>query len=296
MTTRDIQTKVSGNRKMASPLSMLIKLPLIPMTVIAAFLMVALLADFITPHSPYEVSLLNRLAPPFWLEGGSLAHPLGTDNVGRDLFTRLIFGTRVSLFIGSVAVLAGGIIGTLIGLIAGYFGGWIDSVLMRVTDSALALPIILFALLLAIILGPSLSNVVIAITLVLWSRFARMIRGEVLSLRERDFVAQARIIGCSHVRIIVRHLLPNVLNTVIVLLTLQVGWVILMEASLSYLGAGVPAPWPAWGSMVAEGQRDIIGAWWLSIFPGVAILLLVLSFNLLGDWLRDSLDPKLRQV
>jgi peptide/nickel transport system permease protein len=250
----------------------------------------------LTPYSPTDVVLPERLRPPCWEQGGSLAHPLGTDPLGRDLLARMIYGARVSLAVGCLGLILGGGVGASLGLLAGYAGGRVDTFLMRVTDTTLSFPIILFAILLVVVLGSSLLTVVLAIALVLWARFARVIRGEVLSLRERDFVAQARIAGSSPERIIVVHLFPNVLNTLVVLLSLQVGWVIIVEASLSFLGAGVPPPTPTWGAMIAEGRDYIASAWWVSFFPGLAILLTVLAFNLFGDWLRDALDPTIRQM
>jgi peptide/nickel transport system permease protein len=270
--------------------------PLISLTIITLIALAALLANFITPYSPTDILLAKRLKPPFWEKGGSLAHPLGTDPMGRDLLTRMIYGARVSLVVGCLGLLVGGGVGAALGMIAGYAGGRVDAFLMRVADTTLAFPIILFAILLVVILGASLITVVIAIALVLWARYARVIRGEVLSLRERDFIAQARIAGCSSARIILVHIFPNVLNTLVVLLSLQVGWVIIVEASLSFLGAGVPPPTPTWGSMIAEGRDYIASAWWVSFFPGLAILVTVLAFNLFGDWLRDALDPTMRQL
>jgi peptide/nickel transport system permease protein len=268
----------------------------LPLLIIATIVLAALLAEVLTPYSPTDVSLAERLRPPFWEDGGSLAHPLGTDPMGRDLLTRMIYGARISLLVGLLSLLVGGGVGAALGLIAGYVGGRVDAFLMRVVDTTMAFPIILFAILLVVILGSNLLNVVIAVALVLWARYARVIRGEVLSLRERDFVAQARIAGCSSMRIMLVHLFPNVLNTLVVLLSLQVGWVIVVEASLSFLGAGIPPPTPTWGSMIAEGRDYIATAWWVSFFPGLAILATVLSFNLFGDWLRDVLDPTMRQL
>jgi peptide/nickel transport system permease protein len=276
--------------------SRLRRAPLIPFAIITFIVLTALFANVLTPYSPTDISLSKRLKPPFWEKGGSLAHPLGTDPMGRDLLTRMIYGARVSLIVGFLGLLVGGGVGAALGMIAGYAGGRVDAFLMRVADTALAFPIILFAILLVVILGGSLLTVVIAIALVLWARYARVIRGEVLSLRERDFVAQARIAGCSSRRIILTHLFPNVLNTLVVLLSLQVGWVIIVEASLSFLGAGVPPPTPTWGSMIAEGRDYIATAWWVSFFPGLGILVTVLAFNLFGDWLRDALDPTMRQL
>jgi peptide/nickel transport system permease protein len=272
------------------------RLPFVSSFILFAFIVLALFADLIAPHNPYETSLRTRFRPPVWEEGGSWDHPLGTDHLGRDVMTRVIYGARISLAVGVLTVLLAGFIGAAIGLLSGFYGGRIDAVLMRAADSTLAFPIILFALILAVTMGPSFFNVITAIAIVLWARYARVIRGEVLSLKERDFVAQARITGCSPLRIIVFHLFPNTLNTLIVLLTLQIGYVILVEASLSFLGAGIPPPTPAWGSMVSEGRDYITRAWWVSFFPGMAIMAIVLSLNLLGDWMRDTLDPKLRQV
>jgi peptide/nickel transport system permease protein len=274
----------------------LTRLPFVSSFILLAFIVLAIGADVIAPHNPYETSLRARFRPPVWAEGGSWEHPLGTDHLGRDVMTRVIYGARVSLAAGVLTVLLSGVIGAAIGLLSGFYGGQIDAVLMRAADSTLAFPIILFALILAVTIGPSFANVITAIAIVLWARYARVIRGEVLSLKERDFVAQARIAGCSGPRIMMFHLFPNTLNTFIVLLTLQIGYVILVEASLSFLGAGIPPPTPAWGSMVAEGRDYLTRAWWVSFFPGVAIMLVVLSLNLLGDWVRDTLDPKLRQV
>ena len=270
--------------------------PLIPLIIIIVIVFTAAFAPLLSPYSTTTPSLADRLTPPAWQEGGSWAHPLGTDALGRDLATRLMYGGRVSLMVAMLTLLIGGGIGTAIGLISGYFGGRVDAVLMRSADSTLAFPIILFAILLVVAIGPNTGNVILAIALVLWARYARVIRGEVLSLKERDFIARARVAGCSHLRIVVFHLFPNTVNTLLVLLTLQVGWVIIVEASLSFLGAGIPPPTPAWGSMVSSGREYIDTAWWVSALPGVAIMLTVVAFNLFGDWLRDTLDPKLRQV
>jgi peptide/nickel transport system permease protein len=270
--------------------------PIIPLVVIGGMMLTAVFSDFLTSYSPTEISLSTRLRPPFWEERGSLAYPLGTDPMGRDLLTRMIYGARVSLLVAVLSLIVGGGIGAALGLISGYYGGRLDAFIMRVADTTMAFPIILFAILFVVVVGGSLGTTVVAVAMVLWARYARVIRGEVLSLRERDFVAQARIAGASSARIILVHLFPNVTNTLIVLLSLQVGWVIIVEASLSFLGAGIPPPTPTWGSMIAEGRDYIASAWWVSFFPGLAILATVLSFNLLGDWLRDALDPKLRQM
>jgi peptide/nickel transport system permease protein len=265
---------------------------------ILVFLLVipGLFAEWIAPHDPIKGSLALRLKPPMWEKGGSITYPLGTDKVGRDVLSRIIYGARVSLRVSIEAIVVSGFIGTALGLISGYFGGKVDALIMRLVDISLGLPIILVALVFVAALGPSLTTVIALITILLWARYARQVRGEVLSIKERDFVARARVAGASHFRIMFRYLLPNVVNTLIVLATLQVGFVIIFESSLSFLGAGIPRPTPAWGLMVADGRELIVTAWWISMFPGIAIMLTVLSFNLVGDWLRDHLDPKLKNI
>jgi peptide/nickel transport system permease protein len=272
------------------------RLPWTAFVIITVMLVVAVFAPLIAPHSPTEQSLPDKLKPPAWQEGGSAKHLLGTDLLGRDLFSRLVYGARVSLTVAAFALLSGGLIGLAIGIIAGYLGGRVDSVLMRVVDATLTFPTILIALLLAVSLGAGLRTIVIAITVIIWARFARVVRGEVLGVRGRDFVSLARVHGCSSFRIMLVHIVPNVMNTFMVLLTLHIGFVIIVEASLSFLGAGIPPPTPSWGQMVADGRSHIASAWWLSVMPGAAIMLVVLAFNLFGDWLRDWLDPRLRQV
>jgi peptide/nickel transport system permease protein len=286
--------RVAGEaRKIASILK---RAPLVPMIILGLFVFTALFADLLTSYSPTDPSLAHRLLPPFWMEGGSLTYPLGTDLLGRDILTRIIYGARVSLTVACMTIFLAGFIGITLGLISGYYGGWMDAILMRIVDATISFPLILFAIILIVVIGAGLMNVVLAIAMLQWARYARVIRGEVLSLKERDFVAQARIAGCSAFRIIWVHLLPNVLNILVVLITVEIGRIIIIEASLSFLGAGIPPPAPAWGQMVASGRDYLTSAWWVSILPGIAILLTVLSFNLFGDWLRDTLDPKLRQV
>src|SRR5215471_122956 len=272
------------------------RLPWVAFTIIALMTLVAILAPLIAPHSPTEQSLPDKLLPPAWEAGGSTKHLLGTDVLGRDVLSRLVYGARVSLIVAAVALLAGGGIGLAVGIVSGYVGGRTDGFLMRTVDATLTFPTILIALLLAVSLGPGLQTIAIAITVLIWARFARVVRGEVLAVKARDFVALARVHGCSHLRIMAVHIVPNVLNTFMVLLTLHIGFVIIVEASLSFLGAGIPPPTPSWGQMVSDGRSHIASAWWLSVVPGAAIMLFVLAFNLFGDWLRDWLDPRLRQV
>ena len=272
------------------------RLPWTAFVIIAIMIVLAVFAPLIATHSPTEQSLPDKLKPPAWQEAGSSAHLLGTDTLGRDLWSRLVYGARVSLTVAMFALLSGGLIGLAVGIVAGYVGGRTDSALMRVVDATLTFPTILIALLLAVSLGAGLGTIVLAITVIIWARFARVVRGEVLTVKTRDFVALARVHGCSHLRIMAIHIVPNVLNTFMVLLTLHIGFVIIVEASLSFLGAGIPPPTPSWGQMVADGRGHIASAWWLSALPGLAIMLVVLAFNLFGDWLRDWLDPRLRQV
>ena len=272
------------------------RIPWIPICIIAVMVFMAVFAPLLAPHSPIDQVLADKLIPPRWLEGGDPKYILGTDAFGRDILSRLIYGARVSLIIAALALTAGGGVGLTIGIVAGYFGGIIDNALMRLVDAAFTFPAILFALLLAVTMGQGLTTLVIAISLLLWASFARVIRGEVLSLKQRDFVALAKVRGCSSARIMLTHILPNVLNTFTVLVTLNIGVVIIAEASLSFLGAGIPPPTPTWGLMISDGRGRIADAWWISLIPGTAITLLVLSVNLFGDWLRDRLDPRLRQL
>ncbi len=228
--------------------------------------------------------------------GGQGQYLLGTDKVGRDILSRIIYGSRISVIVAGIAIFISGAIGATLGITAGYFGGWVDSLLMRLVDISLSIPIILMALVLVTALGASYQTIVIVLVIFLWAQYARQARGETLTVRVQDFIARAKVAGASDARIMLRHVFPNVFNSLVVLATLQVGFVIILEASLSFLGAGIPRPNPAWGLMVSDGRELIISSWWVSLFPGLAILLVVMSMNLLGDWLRDKLDPKQRQV
>jgi peptide/nickel transport system permease protein len=271
--------------------------PVVPVAILLFIALVAVFADVLAPYDPQVGSLSLRYRPPFWQAGGSLAHPLGTDHVGRDELSRLIFGARVSMVVGITAVLFAGFVGTLFGILSGYLGGWVDQVVMRITDAWLALPALTFAIFLAAIVGPSEMNIVIILGLVYWTRYARVIRGEVLSLKQREFVRLAIVAGCPGHVIMWRHILPNVINSAVVIGTLMLGVVIVTEAALSFLGVGVPPPKPAWGLMMADGKQGLmVGHWWLTVLPGICIMLMVLSANLLGDWLRVKLDPQLRQL
>ncbi|MGH6926471.1 MAG: ABC transporter permease [Propylenella sp.] len=267
--------------------------PKIATAIVLVSILAAILAPWIVPHSPIAPDLSNIRHPPFMFEGGSLEYPFGTDWQGRDILSRVITGTRVSLSVAALCIFIGGLIGSAFGLAAGYSGGWLDMLVMRAVDVFLAFPSILLALIFAVTVGPSFSVVVSVLVFLIWARYARLVRAEVLTWKERDFVALARIAGASRARIILIHILPNVAGSIVVLSTLQVGWAIMVEASLSFLGAGVPPPTPTWGGMIADGRNYVDTLWWISVFPGIAVMLVVLSFNIFGDWLRDILDPKM---
>jgi peptide/nickel transport system permease protein len=272
--------------------------PLAPLVILGGLVLIALLADLIAPYDPtVPVKDAELFRPPFWMEGGSVMTPLGTDFQSRDILSRLIYGARVSLIVGLMGTLVAGSIGTALGILAGYVGGWADQIIMRLTDAWLALPAIVFAIFLASMFGPSMWNIIVILGSVYWTRYARVIRGEVLTLREREFVKLAEIAGASKLRVIKKHILPNVMNTATVLASLTVGVVIIAEASLSFLGVGVPPPQPAWGLMLSEARPTLMtGQWWLTVFPGACILLIVLATQLFGDWLRVRLDPQQRNL
>jgi peptide/nickel transport system permease protein len=254
------------------------------------FLMVitfsAVFADFVAPYDPNQQDLANMISGPSW------QHLMGTDQLGRDVLSRMLYGGRISLLVGVVSVVVAMFIGVLLGIISAMVGGKVDDVIMRLTDLSLTLPGVLIALAVAATVGPSLINVILIISLLYWAQFARMARGEALSIRERDYVQAAYAIGCSPLRILRLHIFPNLMNTMIVLATLEVAAAILLESTLSFLGVGVPPPTPTWGIMVADGRQYVELAWWTVTFPGLAIMLTVLAVNLLGDTLRDKLDPK----
>jgi peptide/nickel transport system permease protein len=270
--------------------------PTVPLAIVLALVVCAVFAPWLAPRSPVEGSLGERLIPPLGMEGGKLDHPLGTDRHGRDVLSRLVYGARISLSVSIVGILLTGTMGSFVGLLAGFVGGWTDTLLMRLVDISLSLPGILIAVLLSVVFEPSFQNVIIVVVFLLWPSYARLVRGETLGLKQQDFVALARVAGCSSLTIMFRHIVPNLLPSILVLATLHVGYVIVLEAALSFLGVGIPPPTPSWGVMVADGRGLIERAWWVSILPGIAILVTVLSLNILGDWVRDRLDPKLRQV
>lgn len=269
--------------------------PWISAGILVGIILLAMIGPLISPWQPNALDLRSAFQPPVWA-GGAWSHPLGTDNLGRDILSRIIAGTRVSVIVAFWAILLSGTIGTIIGMIAGYFGGWTDTVIMRLVDMQLSIPPLALALILAAVLEPGFQAVVIVITVTYWSWYARIVRGEVLSLREREYVALARIAGCGPLTIFARHLAPNIVNTLLVLATLQVGQVIIFEASLSFLGLGIQTPDISWGVMLADARGYITNAWWAITMPGVAIMLTCLASNLFGDWLRDVLDPKRKHL
>lgn len=255
--------------------------------------LVSLLGPWLDLPDPTRGNLRARMAAPTWSWFSLGAHPLGADQLGRDILSRIIAGSQVTLLIAGSAVILGGAVGTLLGLVSGYFGGLFDRLLMRLVDIQLALPLMLLALMIVAAMGPSLTNLIIVLALVSWVRYARIVRGQVLAVRERDFVQSARAIGASPARIILKHILPNVLTPALVVATLELARLIVLEAGLSFLGLGVQPPFPSWGRMLADGRAYISSAWWVITFPGVALMLTVLAVNLLGDWLRDYFDPRL---
>ena len=267
--------------------------PTIPAAIIAVFLIFAVIGPAIAPFPPDVGALSSQFLKPLTADADGALHILGTDQYGRDIFSRVICGSQVSISVALVSIVVAGSIGTLVGMVSGYLGGAVDNVLMRLTDITLSVPIFLIAIVLAVVAGPSTGNVVFAVTLLLWPRYARQLRGETLALAQREFVDYARAVNISTLQILLRHVLPNLVPTLVVLTTWQAGYVVILESSLSFLGAGVPPPAPDWGLMMAEGNRYVTTAWWLSASPGIAIVALVLSANVLGDWLRDHLDPML---
>lgn len=270
--------------------------PWIPLVILAMVLIAALGGESLAPHDPNGLNLAAAFKPPFWQAGGTYEYLLGTDNLGRDVLSRIMAGARVSAIVALYAIVFSGAIGTMLGIVAGYFGGITDAIIIRIAEIKMAIPSLALALIFSATMEPGLSTVIIVIVLTYWTWYARIIRSEILSLRERDYVAFAKVAGVGSLTIFFRHLLPNIFNTLVVLMTLQVGQVILFEASLSFLGLGIQAPETSWGLMLADARQYITYAWWGITMPGIAIMLTCLSSNLVGDWLRDLLDPKRRQL
>ena len=270
--------------------------PWFQVSVLVAAVLIAILAPWLAPHSATVGDLRDRLEPPAWVSGGSTTYLLGTDTMGRDILSRLIYGSRVSLLVAGLGITVCGGTGTVLGVLAAYRRGFVDAFIMRAVDVSMAIPSLLVGLTFALVVGPSLWNIILIIFLVYWGRFARQARGEALSIMARDYVAASRVAGGGAGQIMFRHVIPNLLDSMVVLGSLVMGHLILLEATLSFLGVGVPPPAPSWGNMVSEGRGLLLQAPWLSILPGVVMLVVVLAANLLGDWIRDHLDPRLRQV
>ena len=274
----------------------LMRLPLFSITVVAVLLITGLGAPWVAPTSPTQSNIRERNLPPVWDEGGSWAHILGADQQGRDVLSRVIYGGRISLMVAVAVIISGGFVGIFSGLIAGYMGGLVDELIMRTVDLFYAVPGLLVILVFVIVFGQSFGLLVFLLALFSWMHYARQVRGETLQLKTLDYVAYAKVSGTGTMRVLLRHILPGVANTVMIVASLQVGGVILTEATLSFLGVGVPPPTPSWGSMVADGRNYLASAWWIALFPGVAIFLVVMACFFFADWARDRLDPRLRQL
>jgi len=261
--------------------------------IVSAVCLVALFAPWLATHDPAAVAPIERLKPPMWLEGGSSEFILGTDNLGRDIWSRIVYGSRISLIVGVGAVLVSGAIGAVLGLLAGYYGKWINATIMRVADAFLAIPTILLMLVVLAVVGPGLTTLIFVIGATNWVTYARVVRSEVLSMKERDFVKAARAVGAKNSRIIFKHILPNVVSSFIVISGMNVATTIILEASLSFLGLGIKTPDVSWGGMLSDGRQYVATSWWVAAIPGMAITVTVLGIIFLGDWLRDLLDPRM---
>ena len=268
---------------------------LLGLAIVAGSVVLAVVAPALAPSDPVRNDLLERLVPPMWMEGGSGRHPLGTDTLGRDVVSRLLYGARGSLVVGFSAVVLAGTLGLVLGLVAGYYGGRLDDVVMRLGDVQLAFPALVLAIAVLAVVGSGLVNIVLVLGVTGWVTYARIARGETLSLRHREFVEGARALGAGDAAILWRHVLPNLLPSITVIATFSVARTIIAEASLSFLGLGLPPPAPSWGAMLDEGRNYLTTGWWLALFPGLAILAVVLGINVVGDWLRDALDPRVER-
>ena len=286
--------KENTNKKFLTLVKKLVKSKtgFVGLIIVLTVCLMAVFAPIIAPFDPNKIDTANMLQPPFWISGGELSHILGTDNMGRDILSRIIYGSRISIIVGLLSVLVGGLIGVVFGLIAGYYGGIADSVIMRLVDSFLAIPTTLFCIVFLTVLNPGLFTLVFVIGVTNWVMYASLVRSQTLSIREREYVKAARTMGVSNFKIITRHILPNVFSSIIVISTLSVAGTIITESSLSFLGLGIQPPAISWGIMLSEGREYLATSWWLSTFPGAAITLTVLGIIFLGEWLRDVLDPR----
>ncbi|HEX2965949.1 MAG TPA: ABC transporter permease [Syntrophorhabdaceae bacterium] len=271
-------------------------IPLLAIVLLLPVLICGIFGPLLVPHNPANVNPDESMKPPSWITGEGWSHVFGTDSLGRDVLSRVIAGAQATLIVSLLGVVLAGALGILLGLLAAYFGGWLDIVIMRTVDIQMSIPGTLLALLISASLGAGLSTIVAVIAIVFWTQYARVVRGETLSLKQKDFVLMAQVLGGTPARILRRHIFPNIIDSALVVATLQLGVAVMLEAALSFLGLGVQPPSVAWGKMIAESRLYIATAWWLPVFPGLAILMTVLGANLLGDWLRDRFDPKLRQL
>jgi len=262
--------------------------------IVLLFILIAIFAPLIAPHDPLKANILKRLDPPFWMKGGDFTYFLGNDEVGRDILSRIIFGARASLLVGIITVAISSAVGTILGALAGYYRGYFDAILSRVADLLLSFPYLIFAIFVMAIIGPGFFNLILALTFKSWVEFFRLSRGEVISEKTKEYVEAAQALGEGNKSVIFREILPNIIHSTLVLSTLRLGYLIILEASLSFLGLGIQPPTPVWGSMINFGRGYMMTAWWVSTIPGIALLILVLSINLLGEGLRDILDPRLR--
>jgi peptide/nickel transport system permease protein len=290
-----IPTQASGSRPFAGHWRRLRRLPWLPILLLAPVVICGVLGSAIFPHDPTAIDLISPRHPPAWMTGGSWQYFLGTDQFGRDLLSRLMEGCRTALIIALSSVFLAAIVGVTAGMVSGYYGGWIDNAVMRVADVVFAIPAILLIILIGGAVGGGFLTVLISIVIVSWVLYARVVRGETLVLRERGFVALAKVANCSDTRILLRHILPNLLPTVIVLTTLQAGFALLIEAAITFIGLGIQPPATTWGLLISEGRPYMTTAWWIPTFAGLAITITVLGTNLLGDWLQDTLDPRRQQ-
>ncbi|WP_404458915.1 ABC transporter permease [Oceanobacillus kapialis] len=286
------KTKASGGFKRWCRLLWQSKTGTVGFVIVSLVVLIAIFADLLVPHDPAENNLSNMLLPPFWMEGGSTEYLLGTDNLGRDIFSRILVGSRVSLLVGIFSVVLAGVIGLLVGVAAGFYGKWVDTILMRIVDSFLAIPSILFILVVLAVFEPSIMTLIVVIGLTNWVSYARVVRSEVLSVKERDFVRASFSIGTNKTTIIRKHIVPNIISSFIVISALSVATTIILEASLSFLGLGIQPPDVSWGAMLTDGRNYLATNWWIATFPGIAITITVLGIIFLGDWLRDVLDPR----
>lgn len=299
--SEDLQTdKNKQNKEEVRPVTYWLRLLLksktgtLGLIIVLIIVCVAPLAGIIAPHDPTQMDATKMLTPPAWLEGGSMEYILGTDNLGRDIFSRILYGTRISLLVGITSVIIAGAIGIALGLLSGYYGGLIDTIIMRIVDAFLAIPGILITLVILSVVGPGLWTLIIVLGITNWVEYTRVVRGEVLSVKEREYVKAAKSIGVSDLKIMMKHLLPNVASSFIVISTLSVASTIIAEASLSFLGMGIQPPTVSWGVMLNIGKDYLAESWWVATFPGLAITFTTLGIIFLGDWLRDILDPRIQ--